>query len=101
LSVLQIVVAPPDRATPDEDSIPVFLCFNFLTQRPTATNVAQTIISGTRRFTPGAMSMPAFGSTYTDTEIAAVANYVTGRFGSVASKLTAKDVAELRGQTGH
>jgi Ion channel len=33
LSVLQIVVAPPDRATPDEDSIPVFLCFNFLTQR--------------------------------------------------------------------
>ena len=33
MSVLQIVVAPPDRATPDEDSIPVFLCFNFLTQR--------------------------------------------------------------------
>jgi hypothetical protein len=31
--MLQIVVAPPDRATPDEDSIPVFLCFNFLTQR--------------------------------------------------------------------
>ena len=27
------VVAPPDRATPDEDSIPIFLCFNFLTQR--------------------------------------------------------------------
>jgi mono/diheme cytochrome c family protein len=68
---------------------------------PTATNVAQIIISGTRRFTPGAMSMPAFGSTYTDTEIAAVANYVTGRFGSVASKLTATDVTELRGQTGH
>jgi mono/diheme cytochrome c family protein len=68
---------------------------------PSATNVAQIIISGTRRFTPGAMSMPAFGSTYTDTEIAAVANYVTGRFGSVASKLTATDVTELRGQTGH
>jgi mono/diheme cytochrome c family protein len=66
---------------------------------PTATNVAQIVISGTRRFTPGAMSMPAFGSTYTDTEIAAVANYVTGRFGSAASKLTAKDVTELRGQT--
>jgi hypothetical protein len=45
------------------------------------------------------MSMPAFGSTYTDTEIAAGANYVTGRFGSAASKLTAKDVADLRGQT--
>jgi mono/diheme cytochrome c family protein len=66
---------------------------------PSATNVAQIVISGTRRFTPGAMSMPAFGSTYTDTEIAAVANYVTGRFGNSASKLTAKDVADLRSQT--
>ncbi len=66
---------------------------------PNATNIAQIVISGTRRFTPGAMSMPAFGSTYTDTEIAAVANYVTGRFGSATSKLTAKDVADLRGQT--
>jgi mono/diheme cytochrome c family protein len=68
---------------------------------PTAINVAQIVISGTRRFTPGAISMPAFGSTYTDTEIAAVANYVTGRFGSAASQLTAKDVTELRGQTSH
>jgi mono/diheme cytochrome c family protein len=66
---------------------------------PMATNVAQIVISGTQRFTPGAMSMPAFGSTYTDSEIAAVANYVTGRFGSAASKLTAKDVADLRSQT--
>jgi mono/diheme cytochrome c family protein len=66
---------------------------------PSATNVAQIVISDTQRSTPGAMSMPAFGSAYTDTEIAAVANYVTGRFGSAASKLTAKDVADLRGQT--
>src|SRR5262245_56888731 len=66
---------------------------------PTAINVAQIVVSGTRRLTPGAMSMPAFGSTYSDTEIAAVANYVTGRFGSAASKLTAKDIAVLRGQT--
>jgi mono/diheme cytochrome c family protein len=66
---------------------------------PAATNVAQIVVSGTRRLTPGAMSMPAFGSTYTDAEIAAVANYVTGRFGGTASKLTAKDVADLRGQT--
>src|SRR5262245_3493748 len=66
---------------------------------PTATNVAQIVISGTRRLTPGAMSMPAFGGIYTDTEIAAVANYVTARFGSAASKLTAKDVTDLRGQT--
>jgi len=66
---------------------------------PTATNVAQIVISGTHRTASGAMSMPAFGSTYTDTEIAAVANYVTGRFGSAASKLTAKDIADLRSQT--
>jgi mono/diheme cytochrome c family protein len=68
---------------------------------PTATNVAQIVISGTRRLMPGTMSMPAFGGTYTDTEIAAVANYVTGRFGSAESKLTAKDIAGLRGQTAH
>jgi len=66
---------------------------------PAATNVAQIVISGTQRIAPGAISMPAFGSAYTDAEIAAVANYVTGRFGSVASKLTAKEVADLRNQT--
>ena len=66
----------------------------------TATNVAQIVISGTRRSTPrGVLSMPAFGGTYSDIEIAAVTNYVTARFGSEASKLTAKDVAELRSQT--
>ena len=68
---------------------------------PSAINVAQIVISGTQRFTSSAMSMPAFGGTYTDTEIAAVGNYVTGRFGSTASKLTARDVADLRGQTAH
>jgi len=68
---------------------------------PAATNVAQIVISGTLRLTPGALSMPAFGSTYSDTEIAAVANYVTGRFGSAASKLTAKDIAKLRSQTAY
>jgi mono/diheme cytochrome c family protein len=67
----------------------------------TATNVAQIVISGTRRLRPDAMSMPAFGSTYSDTEIAAVANYVTGRFSSATSQLTAKDVAGLRAQTAH
>jgi mono/diheme cytochrome c family protein len=66
---------------------------------PGATNVAQIVISGTKRLTPeGALSMPAFGNAYTDDEIAAVANYVTARFGAKGSKLTAKDVAELRQQ---
>ena len=67
---------------------------------PSATNVAQIVISGTRRLTPqGIISMPAFGGAYSDTEIAAVANYVTGRFGSEPSQLTEKEVAALRSQT--
>jgi mono/diheme cytochrome c family protein len=67
---------------------------------PGATNVAQIVISGTKRSTPdGAISMPAFGNAYSDDEIAAVANYVTARFGAKGSKLTAQDVAELRKQT--
>ena len=37
--------------------------------------------------------MPAFGDAYSNAEIAAVANYVTGRFGSAPSHLTEKDVA--------
>jgi mono/diheme cytochrome c family protein len=67
---------------------------------PSATNVAQIVISGTRRLTPpDAISMPAFGNAYSDGEIAAVANYVTARFGTRGSNLTAADVAELRKQT--
>jgi mono/diheme cytochrome c family protein len=66
----------------------------------TATNVAQIVISGTKRHTPSAaVSMPAFGSTHSDTEIAAVSNYVTSRFGSARSDITDKDVAGLRSQT--
>ena len=63
------------------------------------TNVAQIVLSGTRRLTPdGALSMPAFGNAYSDDEIAAVANYITERFGSKGSKLSASDVVELRKQ---
>ena len=67
---------------------------------PGATNVAQIVISGTTRRSPaGAISMPAFGASHSDAEIAAVTNYVTARFGTKASAITAKDVAELRKQT--
>jgi mono/diheme cytochrome c family protein len=66
---------------------------------PSATNVAQIVIGGTRRLTPdGALSMPSFGQAYSDDEIAAVVNYVTARFGAKASSLTAQDVANLRKQ---
>ena len=64
-----------------------------------AINVAQIVLSGTKRLTPdAALSMPAFGDAYSDDEIAAVANYVTARFGATGSSLTAHDVAELRKQ---
>jgi len=62
-----------------------------------AVNVAQMILSGANRRTPqGVVFMPAFGSAYSDTEIAAVANYVTSRFGATPSHLTARDIAEFR-----
>jgi mono/diheme cytochrome c family protein len=69
---------------------------------PSATNVAQIVIGGTRRLTPdGALSMPSFGHAYSDDEIAAVANYVTARFGTKGSSLTADDVADLRAQVSN
>ena len=64
---------------------------------PSATNVAQIIISGTKRMTAqGVVAMPAFGRTLSDIEVAAVANYVTARFGSQPSAISEGDVAQLR-----
>jgi mono/diheme cytochrome c family protein len=66
---------------------------------PTAINVAQVIMQGGPRHVTGDPSnMPAFGSTYSDQEVASVANYVTARFGAKGSDLTASDVAKLRSQ---
>jgi mono/diheme cytochrome c family protein len=64
---------------------------------PTATNVAQIVLSGERRQTvSGVVAMPAFGSTLSDTEVAALANYVTARFGAAPSHLRPEDVARFR-----
>jgi len=64
---------------------------------PTAINVAQVVLTGSqRRPTDSALAMPAFGAAYTDREIAAVANYVTARFGAKPSAITAQEVAKLR-----
>jgi mono/diheme cytochrome c family protein len=57
---------------------------------PSGVNVAQMVIAGAEPY------MPAFGSAYSDTEIAAVANYVTARFGGAGAHITAVDVAKLR-----
>jgi mono/diheme cytochrome c family protein len=66
---------------------------------PTANNVAQVIISGGQRhYAVDSDNMPAFGGTYSDAEIASVANYVTARFGAKGSTLTAQDVAKLRSE---
>ena len=64
---------------------------------PTGNNVAQVIIAGAQRhYAIDSDNMPAFGSTYSDAEIASVANYVTARYGATGSDLTAASVARLR-----
>jgi mono/diheme cytochrome c family protein len=66
---------------------------------PTATNVVQVILSGAHRHTADAgATMPAFGSAYSDAEIASLANYVTARFGAQPSAVTAENIATLRAQ---
>jgi mono/diheme cytochrome c family protein len=66
---------------------------------PTATNVVQIILSGAHRQTSDAgATMPAFGSAYSDVEIASLANYVTARFGAQPSAVTPQNIATLRAQ---
>lgn len=63
---------------------------------PTAANVAQMILTGTGRPGGHVPYMPSFAASYTDTEVAAVANYVVARFGSKPSDINAADVAKMR-----
>ena len=67
---------------------------------PSAINVAQVVMNGANRIGHnGTTFMPSFGHAYSDTEIAAVANYVTARFAGKSADLTAARVAELRKQS--
>jgi mono/diheme cytochrome c family protein len=67
---------------------------------PSATNVAQIVLSGMRRTSAdGTVTMPSFGAAYSDAEIAAVANYVTERFGDIASHVQPSEIGLLRSQT--
>jgi mono/diheme cytochrome c family protein len=68
---------------------------------PSAVNVAQTVLFGSGKQVEQGLMMPAFGQAYSDVEVAAVANYVTSRFGNSPSHLTAEDVAKLRQLTSH
>jgi mono/diheme cytochrome c family protein len=64
---------------------------------PGAGNVAQVILRGGQRHTSDESAyMPTFGSTYSDREIASVANFVTERFGAKGSALTPNDIVKLR-----
>ena len=67
---------------------------------PHATNVAQIVLAGMKRTTPGGITeMPGFGDAYSDSDIAAVANYVTTRFGASGSSLIAADIEKMRRET--
>jgi mono/diheme cytochrome c family protein len=67
---------------------------------PHATNVVQIVLAGEDRSSgPDTLHMPAFGGSYSDNEVAAVANYVTARFGSQGSSLDAHNVELLRAQS--
>jgi mono/diheme cytochrome c family protein len=64
---------------------------------PTALNVAQVIIHGGHRNSDDpAVNMPAFGETYTNDQVASVANFVVARYGARGATLTAERVARLR-----
>ena len=65
---------------------------------PSADNVVQMILGGAGKPDTPHPYMPSFGHAYSNAEIAAVANYVTARFGSEPSRITPADVATLRRQ---
>lgn len=66
---------------------------------PSAVNVVQIILNGSDSGNSSSTDMPAFGAAYTDAEIAAVANYLTARFGAKPSAVSARTVAHLRTTT--
>lgn len=62
-----------------------------------AGNLAMVILHGVRRQTKGAdVMMPGFASELNDEQVAAVADYVTQRFGNPQATLKAEDIAKLR-----
>jgi len=65
---------------------------------PSGDNVVQMILGGAGKPDMPLPYMPSFAHAYSDAEIAAVANYVTARFGSTPSRVTPADVANLRRQ---
>jgi mono/diheme cytochrome c family protein len=61
------------------------------------TNATRALLQGTHVHTAlGKEFMPGFGNGYSDAEIAAVVNFVTGRFGTSPSALTPDEIAKRR-----
>ncbi|MDM0121717.1 c-type cytochrome [Variovorax arabinosiphilus] len=64
---------------------------------PEGANVTQMILQGVNMHVgKNHVYMPAFGKAYTDTEVAALANYVMAQFGNKAGRVTPEMVAEQR-----
>jgi mono/diheme cytochrome c family protein len=64
---------------------------------PQGANLIRVILEGTSAPDhAAATAMPSFGAAYTDTEIAAVANYAIAHFGGKQGRVRAKDVADAR-----
>lgn len=64
---------------------------------PEGTNLIQVLLSGADlRTTRGTAYMPGFGANFSNTELAAVANYVIGHFGGKAGQVTAASVQKQR-----
>jgi mono/diheme cytochrome c family protein len=62
-------------------------------------NVTQILLHGSSLRTSGPnIFMPEFGNAYSNTEIAALANYVIGHFGNKQGTVTPDDVAQRRKQ---
>jgi len=63
----------------------------------TAVNVTQAILHGASlRVGSSDVYMPAFGGAYSDSEVAALANYVVGHFGGKQGTVTPEEVAKRR-----
>ncbi|MBK5122193.1 cytochrome c [Burkholderia sp. R-69980] len=66
---------------------------------PSGTALVQVLLHGsTFTIAERTQQMPAFGSAYSDSDIAAVANYVLNHFGSKTGTVTAEQVHEQRAE---
>lgn len=64
---------------------------------PEGANLVRVIVHGSSNPEQGvATAMPAFGTAYSDAEIAAVANYAIAHFGGKTGQVTPEQVARLR-----